>query len=221
MSKLETVKQLSHTVALGMLTFALVGGAFFGWQEVKEFRRKNDLILENIARVNRKVVLQQIVSTKLKNAPIEQVVSLSDRIYDLCQMKQIPISLVLGLIEVESSWNAQAKSDAGAKGLMQIMPATARPYLVREGFVYNEKTLFDPLLNVTVGISYLFDLHAQFIELGVETDKEYAFSVNSYFWGTSNVFMLLGKKDARVTGPNFSYYKRVVDASKQYKDLGL
>jgi hypothetical protein len=210
-----------HTVTMGMLASALVGGGYFVWQESKETRRTNAIILENIARVNRKVVLQKLVADKVRNAPVEQIISLSDRIYDLCQLKQIPIHLVLGLIDVESTWDVTATSAVKAKGLMQIMPATAKPYLVRDGFVYTEKTLYEPIINVTVGISYLADLHSQFIELGAETDTDYTFSINSYFWGTTNVFTLLGKKDGRVTGPNFSYYKRVLEASKQYKDMGL
>lgn len=221
MSKLENAKHLIHTITMGMLITALVGGGYFVWQESKETHRTNAIILENIVRVNRKVVLQKLVADKVKNAPIEQVISLSDRIYDLCQMKQIPINLVLGLIEVESNWNVTATSAITAKGLMQIMPVTAKPYLVRDSFVYTEKTLYDPVINVTVGISYLSDLHSQFIELGAETGTDYTFSINSYFWGTTNVFTLLGKKDSRVLGPNFSYYKRVLEASKQYKDMGL
>ena len=221
MSRIENVKHLTHTITMGMLTASLVGGGYFVWQESKETRRTNAIILENIARVNRKVVLQQLIATKVKNAPVGQIISLSDRIYDLCQLKQIPLHLVLGLIDVESTWNTTATSLVKAKGLMQIMPATAKPYLVRDCFVYTEKTLYDPVINVTVGISYLADLHDQFIELGAETDTDYTFSINSYFWGTSNVFTLFGKKDSRVTGPNFSYYKRVLEASKQYKDMGL
>ena len=104
---------------------------------------------------------------------------------------------------------------------MQIMPATARPYLGKDGFLYTDKILFNPIINVTVGISVLSDLHSQFVEMGVETDTDYTFSINSYFWGSGNVFSLLGKTDSRVTGPNFSYYRRVLEAAKKYKDMGL
>lgn len=221
MSKIEAIKHITHTVTMVMLVLALVGGGYFGWQEVKETRRKNDLILENITRVNRKVALQQLVMDKLKNYPVEQVVSVSDRIYDLCLMKKIPVAIVLGLIEVESAWDCKVTSAVNAKGLMQIMTATAKPYLSKDSFVYTNTLLYDPVINVTIGISYLSDLHDQFVELGAETETDFTFSINSYFWGTANIFTLLGKKDSHVTGPNFSYYKRVLEASKKYTLLGL
>lgn len=221
MSKIETAKHLMHIVVMGGLVLALLGGSYYFLKLEKENKRNTDLILENIARVNRKVALQKLLMEKLKNSPIEQVVSTSDRIYDLCMMKKIPIWLVLGLIEVESTWDCKALSSVGAKGLCQIMTSTAKPYLNKDSFVYTDKTLYDPVINVTIGISYLSDLHDQFVELGAETDTDFTFSINSYFWGTSNVFTLLGKKDSRVSGPNFSYYKRVLEASKKYKEMGL
>lgn len=221
MSKLESAKHITHILAAILTITAVIGGSAWAWQEIRQTRKDQALILENIARVNRKAALQQLVANKLKNAPVELIVSLSDRIHDLCQMKNVPVHLVLGLIEVESGWDCKATSSVKAKGLMQIMPATAKPYIMREGFVYTENTLYNPLINVTVGISYMSDLHDQFVELGAETDTDYTFSINSYFWGQANVTLLLGKKDGRVSGPNFSYYKRVLEASKQYKDLGL
>ena len=58
--------------------------------------------------------------------------------------------LVRALIEVESNYQPRARSSKGAMGLMQIMPATAREYRVRNPY--------DPKTNIEVGISRLKDL---------------------------------------------------------------
>jgi hypothetical protein len=218
---LESLKNLSIFIVVLALLSVIGLGSFYGYREFQENRRERKLILEGIAKVNRKVVLQQILSEKMPDIPVETVVALSDKIYERAQVYGIDLSLVCGLIDTESKWDVRATSNVGAKGLMQLMPVTARPYLANHQLGYSDTILYDPVINVTVGMAYFFDLHQQYIELGVEKENEYMFSVNSYFWGQNNVAILLGKKDARVTGPNFAYAKRVTDAAKLYKEKGL
>jgi soluble lytic murein transglycosylase-like protein len=58
--------------------------------------------------------------------------------------------LVTTVIGVESNFNALAVSPKGARGLMQLMPQTARQYGVRN--------VHDPRENVEGGVAYLRDL---------------------------------------------------------------
>lgn len=59
----------------------------------------------------------------------------------------VPVELVAGVIVQESGGNPKAKSHAGASGLMQLMPATAR----RMGVTH----IFDPAQNIEGGVKYL------------------------------------------------------------------
>jgi soluble lytic murein transglycosylase-like protein len=63
-------------------------------------------------------------------------------------------ALVRAVIVVESGFNPHAVSKKGAVGLMQLLPATARRYGVRN--------IFDPEQNVRAGARYLSDLLARF-----------------------------------------------------------
>ena len=58
--------------------------------------------------------------------------------------------LVRAVIQVESDFNPRCISRRGARGLMQLMPETARRYGVR--------SIFDPEENIRGGIHYLADL---------------------------------------------------------------
>ena len=65
-------------------------------------------------------------------------------------------SLLAAVIYTESRFNANARSSAGAIGLMQLLPATARGIAVRTGgnaFVVDD--LYVPELNVRYGAWYL------------------------------------------------------------------
>lgn len=63
-------------------------------------------------------------------------------------------ALVLAVISVESGGNAQAVSPAGAKGLMQLIPATASRFGVADSM--------DPAQNIKGGVAYLDWLMGQF-----------------------------------------------------------
>jgi soluble lytic murein transglycosylase-like protein len=58
--------------------------------------------------------------------------------------------LVHAVIEQESNYQARARSKKGARGLMQLMPATARQYGVRNSY--------DPRANIDAGVRHLKNL---------------------------------------------------------------
>jgi soluble lytic murein transglycosylase len=80
----------------------------------------------------------------------EAIVSGHARNYDL------PPTLLAAVIYTESKFDASARSDAGAVGLMQLLPETARGIATRTGgaqFVVDD--LLDPEINVRYGSWYL------------------------------------------------------------------
>jgi soluble lytic murein transglycosylase-like protein len=66
------------------------------------------------------------------------------------QASFIDPALVFSLIRQESSFNPRATSPVGARGLMQVMPATARK-VERRGNI----DLYDPNTNIRIGSKYL------------------------------------------------------------------
>src|SRR5215468_1997524 len=73
--------------------------------------------------------------------------------------------LVAAVVREESSYNAQARSRVGARGLMQLMPDTARPMARQRGLPFNDGSLLDePSANLTLGSAHLASLLKEFGE---------------------------------------------------------
>lgn len=73
--------------------------------------------------------------------------SFSALLADVAREVDLPVGLLHAVISVESGYIANAVSPKGAKGLMQLMPATARRFGVADPF--------EPRDNVRAGARYL------------------------------------------------------------------
>jgi soluble lytic murein transglycosylase-like protein len=84
----------------------------------------------------------------------------------------VDAALVHAVITAESGYNPAAVSRAGAQGLMQLMPGTAKRYAVKDAF--------DPGQNIRGGVRYLRDLLEMF-------DNDLALAVAAYNAGENAV----------------------------------
>jgi len=77
----------------------------------------------------------------------ERLARLAPLIEGAARKHNVPVELICGVIIQESGGNHRAVSKAGARGLMQLMPGTARRFGV--------KNSFDPAENIDGGTKYL------------------------------------------------------------------
>lgn len=76
---------------------------------------------------------------------------------------QIPKELIYAIIRQESAFRDDVISSAGAHGLMQLMPTTAKVISKRERIPYFDKTqLFSSQKNINIGVAYLKELAKRF-----------------------------------------------------------
>jgi len=100
---------------------------------------------ESVSKTKRVKLPRALVKKSKKFHPI--IVKAADR-------HQVDSDLVKAIIMAESGYNPQAISKYGAKGLMQLMPRTAKALGVKDSF--------DPVHNINGGVKYLKQLLGQF-----------------------------------------------------------
>lgn len=89
-------------------------------------------------------------------------------------------TMVHAIARQESQFDRQIVSHAGARGLMQLMPGTAREQAGKLGMNYDPRSLDDPNFNILLGSSYLQRMLAYY-------GGSYPLAVAAYNAGPGNV----------------------------------
>ena len=114
----------------------------------------------------------------------------------------VPEALALAVARVESNFNAGAESPAGARGVMQIMPATAKGE-----YGVPADRLWDPGTNIRLGIRFLKQLHNRY-------DGRWDLALSHYNGGTIRE----RGANARPHSYTLGYLEKVARWIPHYKD---
>lgn len=113
---------------------------------------------------------------------------------------RVPASLALAVAQAESDFVADAVSSAGARGVMQIMPATARGEF---GVAADE--LWNPRLNIQLGVAFLDGLIERY-------DGRWDLALSHYNGGSR----VGSGKEARVIPATRAYVDKVLAAERRF-----
>ncbi len=128
-------------------------------------------------------------------------IELAEAIYEESVRYNQDPKFILALIAIESSFQNQSVSEKGAKGLMQLMPYVAESLAQELGIEWNgDPTLFNPFLNIRMGIHYLSQLILDFDDVRV--------AMAAYNYGPTYVKSLIERRQ-RIP---VHYYRRVLTA---------
>jgi hypothetical protein len=139
----------------------------------------------------------------------ERILAVQNHVARAATEHGVDPDLINAVIWVESRFDPAAKSPAGARGLMQLMPATAA-YLAKQLGEHNPRA-YDPAFNVRAGSLYLAEMIEKF------GDERYA--VAAYHAGPGNVKRWL---EAGEAFPDYSdtYVAKVMDARSRFEGGG-
>ncbi|HEX4964222.1 MAG TPA: lytic transglycosylase domain-containing protein [Thermoanaerobaculia bacterium] len=136
-------------------------------------------------------------------------------------LNRLPSYLVCGMIRQESAFDNTAQSWAGARGLMQLMPSTARELALRNGLTYSHDLLADPSFNVRLGTTYFRQVYSMFgenLELSLAGYNGGPYRIKR-LWNESGGAEVdrflegLGVEESKV------YVKRILVLSDSYRQL--
>jgi soluble lytic murein transglycosylase-like protein len=170
-SEEPTATQLPHVSAMPPVPAAATS---------PRYQNHRDVAPEQTARSFLEAqVLAQLLAHHTGLSP-EELPFLARTIVDEAEQHDIEPALVMAVIKVESAYYHRAVSPVGALGLMQLLPSTAKELALRQGLPWRgPDTLFDPVLNVKLGVAYLDYLENKFGEMPA--------ALAAYNWGPRRI----------------------------------
>lgn len=97
------------------------------------------------------IEMQEYISFRYKSVPKELAEIISIKTNEVCSENNIAFPLVVGLMEVESSFNPFSVSKVGARGLLQVMPKVWAEKMK----IKSETDLHDIEFNINIGVEIL------------------------------------------------------------------
>jgi soluble lytic murein transglycosylase-like protein len=130
-------------------------------QKIRIARLQDDAL-----RLRTAIMLRDYLEEVRVRLPRETYQAMVAAIADASLRYDVPPETILAVIRIESTFDANAISEAGAVGLMQLLPSTAAE-LARELSLEwtGEADLHDPATNIVLGTYYLTKLLGRFNDL--------------------------------------------------------
>ncbi|MBF0295333.1 MAG: lytic transglycosylase domain-containing protein [Magnetococcales bacterium] len=155
----------------GGLPTALSGGGASGFEETRPFVSSPPNLVNTSAMKHAKPPKPSIdpalkISLQREGGSYDEIIQRASERYG------VDADLIRSVIQVESSFNPKAVSPAGAQGMMQLMPGTAKELGVRDPFNAEEN-----IMGGTLYLSRLLDRY----------DGDIRSALAAYNWGMGNL----------------------------------
>lgn len=159
------------------------------WQDQTAFVRtiaanaktdQDHLLAGELARAIARPDLGVIVSRQARSSGTRDPVRIGFPTLVVPPSMQSHWTIVHAITRQESQFDRQATSRVGAKGMMQLMPATAREQAGKIGLPFDQARLIEPAYNVMLGSSF-------FDRLLTYYNGSYVLAVAAYNAGPGNV----------------------------------
>ncbi len=157
--------------------------------------------------------LRTILEPHAEDWSADELDTVARAVDEVSREERIDPHLVLGLMFTESTFRRDASSTRGARGLLQVMPSTARAFADEAGVAWEGvETLHDLDANVRIGVTYLGYLLERFrgrVDLALA----------AYCHGPTRIRELLRAHGA-LPGETTAYVDRVNKQWRRFRQAG-
>jgi soluble lytic murein transglycosylase-like protein len=143
---------------------------------------------------------------RTKGYSLGQGVDIVEAIVRKTKELELPVALIMAVIDQESEFYPNARSILGAQGLMQIMPLKWDEYVMRLKLKVDRRAISDPFMNITIGCHILKDLYDQNDRI-----KDHRVRIAKTLTDYNN--------GAKATNPNLNYALQVDQKQDHYEKI--
>ena len=174
----RTLSRSASCAKLGLIGILFVPGIYVlsanKTPEIKPLLQPTAVQATAAPKPKELVVIYGLIKTNRPDISDAEAWKVSDAIWEESAKHNLDPILIAALIEVESGFRSLAVSPMGARGIMQIMPEVGKAIAVEIGLredsghnAFTPEHLDDPVLNIKLGIYYLYDLKKSFRSLNL------------------------------------------------------
>jgi soluble lytic murein transglycosylase-like protein len=153
-------KWIFRFVFANLVYIIVIAGLWMIIAEEKEKISSFPHVKQIVEEYRTKEKLYRIMRTK--GHSLGQGIDIVEAIVRKSKELELPLALIMAVIDQESEFYPNARSGKGAQGLMQIMPFIWDKYVVKLNLAVNRRAITDPFMNIAVGCEILKDLYDQY-----------------------------------------------------------
>jgi hypothetical protein len=153
-------KWIFHFILANLIYIIAISGLLITVTEEKNKNYSFPQLTGIIEEYHTKDKLYGILRTK--GYSLGQGIDIAEAIVRKSKELELPLSLIMAVIDQESEFYPNARSSKGAQGLMQIMPYKWDEYVVKLNLGVDRRAMTDPFMNIMVGCQILNDFYNQY-----------------------------------------------------------
>ena len=161
-----------------LVAFITLIGSFCYFQEEAFLARKSNVLQGVVDDYKIKFEILDLLRTK--GISLNQGLDIANMTVIQSKQLGLPLPLVLAIMGKESEYLPHAISNKGAKGLMQLIPATFDLYIKKLNLGVTQSAIFDPIVNVLVATHYLKDLYDKYKGETKTEDEAWKLALSCY-----------------------------------------